>query len=100
MSASRVERLETIPGWVWDHRAAVWDEALTHLLAYRTQHGHTDVPLRWVSHANGDDLVRTTNLGRWVQTQRRQYAAGTILPHRKEVLNGLAGWTWRRIPDM
>ncbi|CAE8652814.1 unnamed protein product, partial [Polarella glacialis] len=63
MDAEQIEQLDSL-GFVWDLRAASWEENFELLKAYKQEHGHTRVPHCYVS-ADG------VKLGHWVNTQRR-----------------------------
>jgi hypothetical protein len=60
LSAERIRRLEEI-SFEWDPSTTLWDTRLAELKAYRKQHGHCDVPLRWAGNPG---------LGNWVISQR------------------------------
>jgi hypothetical protein len=62
LSDSR-ERLLTSIGFVWDARAASWQEHFQELKAFKDQHGHCNVSLNY----------HNVSLSVWVKHQRRQY---------------------------
>jgi len=84
LDAKRKERLESLPGWVWDARAAKWEEGLRHLVAYATEEGHAQPPQSLV--------VGEYRLGQWVSVQRSRRKS--LSPARRERLEALPGWTW------
>jgi len=63
MSDDREAALESL-GFVWDSHKAVWEERINELIAYRTKHGHCNVPAKF---------AENSQLAIWVKCQRRQY---------------------------
>ncbi len=63
MSDDRVQQLENIE-FVWFSHAAVWDERLQELMAYKSIHGHCNVPSR---------CPENRQLADWVKRQRKLY---------------------------
>ena len=96
LSRDRQRYLEQLPGWVWDHSEALWQEGFKYLREYYQQKSHTDVPTNYVTE---DDY----NLGTWVQHQRRTYEKGKLSLERQQVFEQLSGWVWKpknkRSPD-
>ncbi|BBY41780.1 DEAD/DEAH box helicase [Mycolicibacterium celeriflavum] len=86
LTAERVRRLERLPGWVWDHRAANWEEGMEKLLQFVKSQGHCFVPQR----VPFDGYP----LGTWVARQRRDYARGSLDLERQRRLDEVPGWTW------
>lgn len=86
LAAERVRRLESLPGWVWDHRAANWEEGMEMLIKFVRVQGHCLVPQRIPF--NGYPL------GTWVARQRRDYARGSLDIERQRRLEEVPGWTW------
>jgi superfamily II DNA or RNA helicase len=82
----RRARLEALPGWVWSHLDAQWEQGFGRLLAYVEAHGDARVPHSFK--ADGYDL------GNWVSIQRGRYAKGTLDPDRRQRLEELPTWTW------
>jgi hypothetical protein len=73
-------------GFGWEPLASQWQAALAQLRAFRQRHGHTGVPLRYVT-ASG------LKLGNWLSTNRRARHAGTLPEDRIAALEQL-GVTW------
>ncbi len=83
----RIEALDAL-GMIWEHRSRALQRNLDALDAFHAEHGHTDVPLRYVS-AGG------VRLGSWVSQMR---AKRHQLPaHRIKTLDD-AGFTWTGKP--
>ncbi|KAL3938581.1 MAG: hypothetical protein SGBAC_006541 [Bacillariaceae sp.] len=89
MTAHRVKVLEEI-GFVWDSHLAAWEERLSDLRKYKTEHGNCEVPTHYQANKK---------LATWVKCQRRQYklyVAGmtsTMNAQRVDILNRL-GFSW------
>ena len=83
----RRERLEQLPGWVWQLRASKWDQAFERLEQYVGVHSHARVPSDYVA----EDGHR---LGSWVVQQRFKHAQGKVDSSRVARLEALPGWTW------
>jgi len=87
LDAERFERLDAIPGWVWDQDYdAVWDEQCSAAEVYMGEHSKTP------SSTSRDLAVK--RLGEWCQTQRRMKRAGTLSEARVERLEKIPGWVW------
>jgi hypothetical protein len=84
LSESRVARLETLSGWVWNTREAAWESGYASLLSYVEHEGHANVPFRHVE--------RGHRLGAWVVHQRQSRGRLTVEQSRR--LSGLPGWRW------
>jgi superfamily II DNA or RNA helicase len=85
LDKGRVRRLESVPGWVWDARADLWDEGFQHLLNYVAEHGDARVPRPY--------MVGDYRLGQWVGVQRSGNSQGTLTPERRRRLEELPGWS-------
>ena len=85
MSPERRERLEALPGWVWDPFAADWDEGYGHLTTYVQAEGHAGVPKSYRT-AGG------YRLGQWVGKQRGK--KDSLSAERRAKLEALPGWVW------
>jgi hypothetical protein len=83
LSEERRQRLDKL-GFVWDVRAAAWEEGLRHLKLYKERERHCRVP---VSHEeNGFPL------GRWVFSQRQ--SKDRLSAERRQRLDELE-FVWR-----
>ena len=85
MSADRIQRLEVFDGWVWDARAATWEDGFAQLTAYVQAEGDARVPRSYWT-ADG------YRLGQWVTVQRTK--KDTMSADRRERLEALDGWVW------
>ncbi len=86
LSADRVQRLETLPGWTWDVHGGRWEEGFSALLRFVAREGTARVPQ--------DHIEGQVQLGRWLHRQRQAYFAGTLTQEREARLTALPGWTW------
>jgi hypothetical protein len=87
LAASRVARLEALPGWSWDPQDDQWEDQFARLEAFVTREGHARVPGDHVE----DDSQR---LGEWVMTQRGSRRRNQLSPSRVARLEALPGWLW------
>jgi superfamily II DNA or RNA helicase len=83
------DRLEAVPGWMWNTLTADWERAFQRLSQYLARTGTSAVSASYVE----DDGF---NLGQWVHTQKRKYRRGTLDPERQRRLEALPGWHWSR----
>jgi superfamily II DNA or RNA helicase len=86
LDADRECRLEELPGWSWDARAAHWEQGFRLLLHYVKEKANARVP--------GAFSVDGYPLGGWVATQRLFHAKGTLSADRERRLQELPGWSW------
>lgn len=86
LDEARRQKLETLPGWVWNTDETRWRQCLALLDAYAAKHGTAAVPQRYVE--------RGTRLGDWVTTQRSLYARGSLEPGKRRLLELVSGWSW------
>ncbi len=89
LSASRMERLQALPGWIWDDRADRWLKGYEHLVRFAQRQGHTRV----LQDHNENGFC----LGSWVGSQRQRYKEGALQPRRAEMLARLPDWSWDTI---
>ncbi|MDO9227910.1 MAG: Helicase associated domain protein [Pseudomonadota bacterium] len=90
MSAQRRERLEAVPGWLWDILADQWESGLRNLKKFADHEGHCRVPRRYRT----SDGYR---LGLWVGNQRT--AKDDLTSDRKEQLEAVPGWVWDAVAE-
>ena len=84
LSNERRNRLEALPGWVWDVADTKWSEGLAALTAYAQREGHARVP---TFYREGD-----FELGQWVASQRQRL--DQMPGDLRERLEAVPGWTW------
>lgn len=82
-----VQRLEAVPGWVWDQVEARWEEAFARLEAFVGREGHSLPPSNY-----GDK--HDFRLGKWVEIQRGRRRRGVLPSERALRLEALPGWVW------
>jgi hypothetical protein len=85
----RYERLDRVPGWIWQTRGADWEKHLEVLRTYVRREGHASVPAKHVEAG--------LRLGRWVSGQRTGHA--TMGAKRRDLLEGVTGWKWEAASD-
>jgi hypothetical protein len=86
LSKEHAQRLEALPGWVWDHFKADWEQGFAHLRKFVECGGHARVPQT----ASQDDF----RLGGWIAVQRNAYREGKLDPERRARLEALPGCVW------
>lgn len=87
----RAERLEALPGWVWDQSDAQWETNFAALQRFIAEHGHCFPSSKYRS-ADG------VQLGVWLNNQRRAQRSNQLAPERVLRFENLPGWAWNR-PD-
>ncbi|SLI00663.1 putative helicase [Mycobacteroides abscessus subsp. abscessus] len=90
LHAAQIAELSAIEGWRWSYRESprlTWAAAYSELKDYATEYQTTAVP--W-DYTTKDGF----NLGRWVYTQRSNYAKNTLGSHKARQLEQLRGWQW------
>ena len=86
MPAERRQRLEALPGWIWDVSHAQWEDGFAALEQYVEEHTHARV-IGTYKTADGYAL------GSWVATQRA--TKDTMPAERRQRLEALPGWVWK-----
>lgn len=81
LSMTRIHRLDVI-GFTWDSLETLWETRFSELIAYKTEHGDINVPIKWC-----------TGLGQWVSAQRQSYKNGELSEDRFYRLEAL-GFCW------
>lgn len=85
LTADRVEKLESVPGWIWNIDESLWEHAYRQLQAYIKENGDARVKGTYVT---SDGL----KLGQWVGSQRQKRSSLTA--DKKARLEVLPGWVW------
>ncbi len=86
LDSDRQRRLQNLPGWTLDTKAAQWEEGFRRLQDYVEGHGNALVPKSYT--------VDGYPLGEWVGTQRAYHKRGKLEPDRERRLKELPGWVW------
>ncbi|MGW8431286.1 helicase associated domain-containing protein [Curtobacterium citreum] len=87
---SRRQRLQALPGWVWNTKEAKYKAALEHLRQYVAKTGSATPPKGFRTDAG-------FRLGEWVGDQREAFLGNErrkMTPERKAELEALPGWVW------
>lgn len=87
LSEERINRLESLPGWVWDAYKEKWQAGLSALTDYVRVHGDARVPIKYVT-------PQGFGLGNWISTARRKKSTGELAPDRISRLEAVPGWSW------
>jgi hypothetical protein len=86
LAGDRRERLEELPGWIWNRHADSWERHYEALLAFVVREGHAAVP---TGHSEAG-----LPLSAWVIRHRQDHKAGKVPADRVQRLQALPGWTW------
>jgi hypothetical protein len=86
LAAERIHLLEKIPGWFWDFYTEEWLSTLTDVKAHARKYGH--LPDKGIQGNRGSDL------GQWIETNRRFWRRKKLAPDQVSALEELPGWTW------
>ena len=88
LSTDRIERLNALPGWVWNSVAAQWEMGYAYLVTFCKKYGDAWVA---VDYQTADGFT----LGTWAARQRRMYRRGKVDRARIARLEALPGWVWK-----
>jgi hypothetical protein len=85
LDQDRVNKLESLQGWVWNSIDAQWEEGYDNLCKYAANHKDLLIPAKYVN----DEGYK---LGQWVVVQRtkREFLSETKVKR----LEALEGWVW------
>jgi superfamily II DNA or RNA helicase len=88
LSESRIERLEAVTGWSWDHLDAIWNHTFMELSEFLKVNDHLRIP-------KGYKTESGTNLYQWQHIQRGNYKRNQLSENRVQKLESLAPhWQW------
>jgi superfamily II DNA or RNA helicase len=84
--------LEALPNWTWTleaDKAGAWEECFNGLRRFSEREGHCRVPQNY-------QTTEGFRLGEWASRQRRQFRADKLHPDRRQRLEALPGWAWKK----
>jgi superfamily II DNA or RNA helicase len=87
LSENKINKLEALPGWVWDTNESQWISSFEYLERYVAE----------FRNAYPDYYYKTNDgfkLGVWVTTQRVKYKNNSLRRDRILKFEALPGWTW------
>jgi len=84
MTPARIERLEAVPGWVWDTNEAAWTNGLARMQAFSKVHYRPGELLR----------IPQGALSSWATGRRMEHSQGRLAPDRVAALEAIPGWVW------
>ncbi|MCT7369603.1 DEAD/DEAH box helicase [Mycolicibacterium llatzerense] len=86
LSADRKDRLDQLPGWVWDRHDSRWEKGFQRLTEYVAVNGHASI--------GSKEKFDGYSLGSWTAIQRRDYQNGSLTDDRQFRLSSINGWVW------
>ncbi|HEY1840169.1 MAG TPA: Helicase associated domain protein, partial [Mycobacterium sp.] len=86
LAADKVNRLDSLKGWVWDRHDSRWEAGFQHLLEYEDENGHALI--------SSLEVFKGYPLGAWVAIQRRDGRSGKLSEERRDRLDSVSGWVW------
>ena len=90
LSVDQRERLNAIPGWMWDVLSEGWETNYSRLVEFARREGHCQIPKRFQT-SDG------TPLGRWAQTQKHE--KDSLSAEKKHRLEAIPGWIWDTLEE-
>jgi hypothetical protein len=91
LSKDKVERLESLKGWLWDRYEDQWNSSYRELESFVKARGHVRVPRSY--RRNG------IRLESWIIIQRANHKRGQLSKDRVKRLESLKGWLWDPFGD-
>jgi len=88
LSLGQISRLESLNGWAWDKRDALWEEGFAHLVTYTAKYAGSNVPCLYKTECG-------YKLGQWAATQRSKMSL--LTKERISRLESLNGWAWNTL---
>jgi superfamily II DNA or RNA helicase len=86
LSAEQMDRLNSLPGWVWDRHDSRWEAGFELVREYVDEHGHALI--------SALEVFKGYPLGAWVAIQRRDGHSGKLSAERRDRLDAVPGWVW------
>jgi superfamily II DNA or RNA helicase len=83
---TKVEALESLPGWTWDALDAQWRANFEALTELTSEMGTSDVPAK--------TIYKNVKVGQWIGWMRRKYQESELSKDQIEQLEKLPGWKW------
>jgi superfamily II DNA or RNA helicase len=88
LSESRIERLEAVTGWSWDHLDAIWNLTFMEMSEFLKVNKHLRIPKDYKTESGA-------NLYQWLHIQRGRYKNNRLSKSRVEKLESLSPhWQW------
>jgi superfamily II DNA or RNA helicase len=88
LPTERINEIESIDGWAWDHLEATWNFMFDELVAFKAKNGNLQVPKDFLA-ANGYSLWT------WVHSQRQRFKKNQLSESRIGKLETLSpDWKW------
>jgi superfamily II DNA or RNA helicase len=91
LEKEEIDRLNAIPGWIWDPLIDKFETGFSYLVEYVQKNGTAHVPT--------SEVIKTPDgqsfpLGSWCSIRRQEKLRGVLPQEKKERLESLQGWTW------
>jgi superfamily II DNA or RNA helicase len=83
LSASRIQQLESLPGWTWDPFEDAWQEFYTKIQE-EIRHNDNTLP----------KVFTDKKISNWITRQRKLFTNNQLPEHRIKLLEELNGWSW------
>jgi len=91
LSQEQTERLESLPGWIWDVENQrikdAWNRGIENLRIYVSETGTSRAPKSYIA-PDGHQL------GSWLITNRSKYKSGKMDEEQIKQLEAFPDWTW------
>ena len=86
LSYSRVQTLESLPGWSWHPFGSQFPLAVQRLREFVAREGHARI--------HHEHVEAGFLLGRWVNSTRARYKRGKLAPDKVRLLEEVPHWNW------
>lgn len=84
--ATKIEALESIPGWTWDAFDSQWRTNYETLAELTRETGTADVPAKLV--------FKDVKVGQWIGWMRKNFSQSKLSTDQVQLLESLPGWNW------